>query len=59
MVSPTVVEHNNIHIIGVLKGKEREQGIENLLKKIMTENFPDLVRKMIHKSRKCRESKTK
>ena len=30
--------------MGVPEGEEREQGIENLCKKIMTENFPNLVK---------------
>ena len=30
---------NNIWIIGVPKGEERQQGIENLFEEIMTENF--------------------
>ena len=34
----------NIHIMRTLEGEEREQGIENLLEEIMTENFPNLVR---------------
>ena len=33
-------------IMGVQKGGEREQEIENLFEKIMTENFPNLVRKI-------------
>ena len=32
---------NNIRIIGTPGGEEKEQGIEDLLKKIMTENFPN------------------
>ena len=31
---------NNIWIIGIPEGKEKEQGIETLFEKIMTENFP-------------------
>ena len=33
---------NNIHIIGIPKGKEKEEGIENLFEK-MTDNFPNLL----------------
>ena len=36
----------NIHIIGVPKGEEKEQEIENLFEKIMTENFPNLVKEI-------------
>ena len=35
---------NNIQIIGVPEGEEREQGIENLFEEIMTEIFPNLVK---------------
>ena len=34
---------NNIHIIGILEGGKKEQGIENLLEKVMTENFLNLM----------------
>ena len=34
----------NICIIGISAGEEKEQGIENLFEKIMTENFPNLER---------------
>ena len=37
-------KHSNIQIIGVPEGEEEEQEIENLLKKIMKENFPNLVK---------------
>ena len=36
----------NIHIIGVPKGEEEEQEIENLFEKIMKENFPNLVKEI-------------
>ena len=35
-------KHSNIQIIGVPEGEEEEQEIENLLEKIMKENFPNL-----------------
>ena len=38
---------NNIHIIGIPEGKEKEQGIENLFEKVMMENFPNLTREKI------------
>ena len=37
-------KHSNIHITGIAEGEESEQGIENLFEKIMTENFPNLVK---------------
>ena len=36
---------NNTCTIGIPKGEEEEQGIENLFEKVMTENFPNLMRK--------------
>ena len=41
------MKRNNIHIIGILEGKEEEQGIENTFEKIMMENFPNLMRKKV------------
>ena len=38
------MKHNNIHIIGIPEGEEEEQGIENLLEKVMMENFPNRMR---------------
>ena len=39
-------KYNNIFIIGVPDGKDREQGIENIFQRIMTENFPKLVKEI-------------
>ena len=36
---------NNIHGLEIPEGEEREQGIENLFEEIVTENFPNLVKK--------------
>ena len=45
------MQHNlkcdNTHIIGLPEGEEGEQGIENLLEKIMTENFLNLIREKV------------
>ena len=38
---------NNIHIIEISEGEEKEQGIENLFEKIMMETFPNLVREKV------------
>ena len=38
------MKHNNIRIIGIPEGKEKDQGIETLFQKVMTENFPNLER---------------
>ena len=43
------MKHNNICIIGITEGEEEEQGIENLFEKVMTENFPNLLREKSHK----------
>ena len=47
---------NNIHVIGISEGEEKQQGVENLFGKIMTENTPNLVRVKPCKFRKCRGS---
>ena len=39
-------KHNNIHIIGVPEGEEKEQEIRNLFEKVMTENFLDFVKEI-------------
>ena len=48
----------NSHIMGVAEGEEQEQETENLLKKIMTENIPNLVKEtdMQEVWRKCGKS---
>ena len=39
-------KRSNIQIIGVPKGEEEEQEIENLFKQIMKENVPNLVKEI-------------
>ena len=41
------MKRNNIHTIGILDAEEEEQGIENLLEKVMMENFPNLRREKV------------
>ena len=41
---------NNIHIIEIPEGEEKEQGIENLLEKVMMENFLNLMREKVTNS---------
>ena len=41
------MKRNNIHIIGIPEGQEKEQGIENLFEKVMMENFPNLMRQKV------------
>ena len=38
---------NNIHTLWTPEGEEEEQGIENLFEKVMTENFPNLMREKV------------
>ena len=39
-------KHSTIRIIGVSEGEEEQQEIENLLEKIMKENFPNLAKEI-------------
>ena len=38
------MKHNNIRIIGIPEGEDKQQRIENLFEKVMVENFPNLMR---------------
>ena len=38
------LKHSNIQIIEVPEGEEEEREVENLLEKIMKENFPNLAK---------------
>ena len=44
------MKRNNTHIIGIPEREEEQQGIENLSEKVMTENFPNLIREKNHTS---------
>ena len=44
------MKHNNIHIIRLPEGEQREQRVKNLFEEIMTENFPNLVKEKRHSS---------
>ena len=52
------IKHNNILIIGVPEGEEREKGPEKIFEEIIAENFPNMGKEKPPKSRKCRESHT-
>ena len=52
-------KRSKTHIIGVPEGKEKEQEIGNLFEKIMTENFPNLVKEIDMQVWKHRESQTR
>ena len=36
------IKHNNIRIIGVPEGEEREKGPEKIFEEIIVENFPNM-----------------
>ena len=36
------IKCNNIHIIGVPEGEEREKGLEKIFEEIIVENFPNM-----------------
>ena len=52
------MKYNNIHVMGIPEGEESDQGTENLFEEIMMENFSNLMKEKVHKSRKYRESQT-
>ena len=52
------VKHKNICIIGVPGGEEREKRPEKILEEIIAENFANVRKETVTKSRKCRESQT-
>ena len=41
-----ILKRSNIQIIGVPEGEEEEREVENLLEKIMKENFPNLAKEI-------------
>ena len=48
-----------MHIIKVLEGEEGEQGMKKIFEKIMTENFPELVKEKDTQVQEPRESQTR
>ena len=40
------IKHNNIRIIGVPEGEEREKGPEKISEEIIVENFPNMVKEI-------------
>ena len=42
------IKCTNIHIIGVPEGEKREKGPEKILEKIITENFPNIVKEIVN-----------
>ena len=41
------------HIMGLLEGEEREQGLKNLFEKIMKGNFPNVVNEVFTQIQKA------
>ena len=41
------MKHNNIHIMGIPEGEEKEPSVENVFEQIMTEKFPKLVKEKV------------
>ena len=41
------MKRNNIHTVGIPKGEEEEQGIDNMFEKVIMENFPNLRREKV------------
>ena len=42
------IKRNNIHIIGVPEGEEREKGTEKILEEIIVENFPNMGKEIVN-----------
>ena len=40
------IKHNNIYIIGVPEGEEREKGPEKIFEEIIVENFPNMAKEI-------------
>ena len=49
------IKHTNIRIIGVPEEEEKKKGTEKIFEEIIVENFPNMERKQLIKSRKHRE----
>ena len=52
------IKRNNIRIIGVPEGEEREKGPEKIFEEIIAENLPNMGKEIPPKPRKHRESHT-
>ena len=53
------MKRNNIRIIGIPEEKEAEQGIENLLEKVIMENFPNMMRERVTQLQESQESQSR
>ena len=50
---------NNVRIIGITEGEEEEQGIENLLEKLIMENFPNLKTEKVTQTQESQRVRSK
>ena len=49
------IKHNNIHIIGVPEGEEREKGPEKIFEEIIVENFPNMGKEIATKVQEAQQ----
>ena len=49
-------KHTNIRIIGIPEEEEKKKGSEKIFEEIIVENFPNMGKEIVPKSRKHRES---
>ena len=52
------IKCNNIRIIGVAKGEEREKGPEKIFEELIVENFPNMGKEIATQVQEARESHT-
>ena len=50
-----LLRKDNIRVMGIPEGEERERGAESLFKEVIAESFPNQRRNWIYKSMKLRE----
>ena len=52
------IKHTNIRIIGVPEEEEKKKGYEKMFEEIIVENFPNMEKKIVNKSKRHKESHT-
>ena len=52
------IKHTNIRIIGVPEEEEKKKGYEKMFEEIIVENFPNMEKKIVNKSKRHKESPT-
>ena len=50
------IKRNNIRIIGLPEGEEREKGPEKIFEEIIAENFPNMGKETVNQVQEHRES---